>query len=165
MNVCHKCGASLDEGEKFCYQCGTEVIHHAFCTQCGTKLREGAAFWSACGQPCTAGHSAALHSMQQEVSDKWAWTLATAPLSAEIVLGSTYLIGGVLLTVLIIALNCIFFILDKKELESKGNQPENWIWLGLFLVPVYLFMRASKVGKKYGYAITWCGLFLLSLLV
>lgn len=69
------------------------------------------------------------------------------------------------LTVLIIALNCIFFILDKKELESKGNQPENWIWLGLFLVPVYLFMRASKVGKKYGYAITWCGLFLLSLLV
>ena len=162
MPTCRACGTVLDEGEQFCYKCGAKYEQQSFCSQCGSRLREDAAFCASCGTSCIG--SKATNRIQNAVSDKWAWTLATAPLCVDIVFGS-WAITGILLRIIVIALNCTFLILDKKELESNGNKPGDWIWLGLVLVPVYLFMRASKMGGKYGYAITWCGLFLLSLFV
>jgi hypothetical protein len=58
-------------------------------------------------------------------------------------------------------LNATFVALDINELKNKAFAPEGWIWFGFLLVPIYLFIRASKTNKKYGYAITWCILFAL----
>lgn len=163
MPTCRACGTILDEGAQFCYKCGAKYEQQLFCSQCGTRLREDAAFCALCGASCISGRRE-TERIEKAVSDKWAWTLATAPLSVDIVFGS-WAVTGVILTIIVIVLNCIILMLDKKELESNGNKPGDWIWLGLVLVPVYLFMRASKMGGKYGYAITWCGLFLISLFV
>lgn len=160
MSLCPKCGAQLMDNEQFCYQCGTKTEQAQFCTACGAMLREGAGFCSVCGTPRYRQTENAIPIEQSKVSNAWVWTLATAPLSVNILLGDYLWV-----TIIIIVLNCVFLALDIKELEKSGNKPGSWIWLGFILVPVYLFMRASKMGGKYGYAITWCGLFVLSLLI
>jgi hypothetical protein len=46
MSNCPKCGQSLNEGVKFCGQCGAAVRR---CPMCGAELKEGAAFCGQCG--------------------------------------------------------------------------------------------------------------------
>jgi hypothetical protein len=68
-------------------------------------------------------------------------------------------------TIIFVGLNTTFALLDVSELKAKGRDPEGWMWLGLLFVPVYMFIRAAKIGKKYGYAITWCVAFALYLII
>lgn len=99
------------------------------------------------------------------ISEKWAWTLGFLPLliflidivletfqqgASESALGSAIALG----------ISTSIFFLDKNELE-KYFKPGKWVWLGLFLTPVYLFIRANKTTKKYGYAIMWCITFVI----
>jgi hypothetical protein len=98
-----------------------------------------------------------------ELSDKWAWTLASVPILVNIMLFE-FGLSEPLLTMVVSALNCIFLFLDIGYLKKVKEHPGKWIYLGLLLVPVYLFIRASKTTKKYGYAIVWCVLFFLSIL-
>jgi hypothetical protein len=106
------------------------------------------------------------------VSDKWAWTMACVPLFSaifDLVLKSMVWSGSTTYTaisfIFAVALNCIFFFLDKNELESKHLDPGSWIWTGLLFIPVYLFVRASKINQHWGYAITWCVTFILTLVI
>jgi len=124
----------------FCVKCGTEVPENVnFCPKCGNSLQNG---------QNSSGETAGL-------PDKWAWTLACIPVLNFVNVG----------WIILIILNTIFAILDINELKKKGHNPGGWIWLGLFLIPVYLFIRASKTNNKYYYAITWCVLFVLSCLL
>ncbi len=149
----------------FCSKCGTEVPENVnFCQKCGNSLQSGQN--SSQTSEVTPVANTGVENLQ-ELSDKWVWTLACVPILGMI-LESIFLnvIGdstGYAGTAIFVILNIIFITLDMKELNNKNFNPDGWLWLGVLLVPVYLFVRASKTNKKYGYAITWCVLFVLSL--
>ena len=98
------------------------------------------------------------------VSNKYAWTLATIPI---LISWFVELIGFPTVVVIIctISLNVIFLMLDSDELNKVGINVNNWMWMGIVLVPAYLFVRASKTNKQYGYAIMWCVMFLFDLTI
>lgn len=98
------------------------------------------------------------------VSNKFAWSLATVPILVSWfveMLGFPFWV----ITISAIALNIIFLMLDSDELNKSGLNVNSWMWMGVVLVPAYLFVRASKTNKQYGYAITWCIMFILDLLI
>lgn len=98
------------------------------------------------------------------VSNKFAWSLATVPILFSWfveMLGFPFWV----ITISTIALNIIFLMLDSDELNKSGLNVNSWMWMGVVLVPAYLFVRASKTNKQYGYAITWCIMFILDLLI
>ena len=57
--ICPNCGATLQDDELFCCECGTKYEEPAppepetggFCAKCGMQLRPGAAFCPRCGAP------------------------------------------------------------------------------------------------------------------
>jgi hypothetical protein len=146
-----------------------------FCSSCGSKLPNEAAFCPSCGNAMnvaigsesstTASFQKYVENVAEAPSDKWAWTLACVPILGMILVSIIDTGSELGEIVIFVILNIIFCTLDIKELEKKGYSPEGWVWLGLLLVPVYLFVRASRTGKKYGYAITWCVLFVLSCMI
>ena len=98
------------------------------------------------------------------VSNKYAWSLATVPI---LISWFAELIGFPfwVVTISTISLNIIFLMLDSDELNKSHLNVNSWMWMGVVLVPAYLFVRASKTNKKYGYAITWCLMFVTDLLI
>lgn len=98
------------------------------------------------------------------VSDKYAWTLATVPILISWFIESIGLPFWVV-TICTISLNIIFLMLDSDELNKSGQNINNWMWMGVVLVPVYLFVRASKTKKKYGYAVMWCVMFFIDIML
>ena len=49
MLACNNCGADLQDGARFCVECGTPVLQVKKCVQCGMELPLKAKFCSACG--------------------------------------------------------------------------------------------------------------------
>lgn len=49
MSKCANCGTELDEGAKFCPECGTPVSQSLKCHACGAELESGAKFCPECG--------------------------------------------------------------------------------------------------------------------
>ncbi len=96
------------------------------------------------------------------VFDKWIWSLATIPMAAGLflpVLGIT----GLFSTIIIVVLNVVFLSLDCKEVRDAGYDIDKWLYLGIALVPVYIFVRESKTNRNWAPGIVWCVLFILSL--
>ena len=182
--VCVRCGVQTDayyeqprqsfsDGEspdRYCRNCGNEIPARAVvCVRCGVPTT---AFYAqqAPARKNTSNRDQASQGASNsfyDAIDKWAWTLAATPFTVSLVL--TYVLGGMIdgmvMWIILLAINSIIFFMDKRELERNGYKPEGWVWLGLILVPIYLFVRASRINGKYGYAITWCILFVLSLLL
>lgn len=98
------------------------------------------------------------------ISSKYAWALATVPIAVSILLGIA-LKNSIAVSAVAIILNCIFIYLDVALLKKAGRAVESWLWLGILLVPVYLFVRASKTDKNYAYGITWCVLFVIDIII
>ena len=46
---CRHCGASLEEGQKFCFECGTPVPQSKKCIKCGAELDSKMKFCPECG--------------------------------------------------------------------------------------------------------------------
>ncbi|HNT23213.1 MAG TPA: zinc ribbon domain-containing protein [Anaerolineales bacterium] len=46
---CPNCNAAIDQGAKFCPECGTKMQVAAFCKECGAKLQPGVKFCPECG--------------------------------------------------------------------------------------------------------------------
>lgn len=46
---CNKCGTQINEGEKFCTQCGERVPEEKVCPVCNNKLADGVVFCGNCG--------------------------------------------------------------------------------------------------------------------
>ncbi len=91
----------------------------------------------------------------------WAWCLALVPV-IEIVLmykGINIPIWGYWIA------NSILLLLDLYEIHKIRRGYEIWNILGFVIIPVYLFVRASKVDKKYGYAIVDLIAILLTILI
>lgn len=98
------------------------------------------------------------------VDNRFVWALATVPILVSWFAEELFGVP-VLASIVAIVLNIVFISLDVKTLEKSEIHAESWLWLGIVLVPLYLFMRASKTNKQYGYAITWCLMFLVDLLI
>jgi len=148
----------------------------AFCRNCGKEVNEDAKFCGSCGTARDTAVSAPVITSNVNLddveldepdvdglSDVWVWLLAFVPLFgtiAEIIVLSVIndnveWIG----TAIFICFNILFMTLDLKELNLRRFPTDGWGWLGYLFVPVYLFMRAAKTNRKYGYAILWCVLF------
>ncbi len=97
------------------------------------------------------------NSLQPKVPNTSAWLLATIPLGVSMLVSSIggqngYYIGAAIAFVL----NIVFLFIDDSNLRKHGVDTKKWSWCGLILIPVYLFIRSAKVGKKFGYSIMWC---------
>jgi hypothetical protein len=153
MPFCSKCGTEVPEDVKFSTKCGNTLQKEEKSSKIATEATQNI-FGDHIGPPDFSN-----------LSNKWAWTLACVPIFGMILSAIIAHIGynsELLSVVIFIVLNITFITLDIKELEKNAFKPDGWLWLGVLLVPVYLFVRASKTNKKYGYAITWCVLFVLS---
>lgn len=51
MKVCPNCKTQMEDGIRFCANCGTEVPNVAFCSQCGAQNALDVAFCANCGNP------------------------------------------------------------------------------------------------------------------
>jgi hypothetical protein len=165
----------------FCEKCGNPIGDNAqFCSNCGYKVNLKGDFMQSSVTPDDFSQEFNNENVKNQLrendqvypntiglSDKWAWTLACVPIMSSLLyyfLQSTMEIESGFSFVIAIVMNIIFLILDDRELKRASIKSENWIWAGFLLVPVYLFLRASKTQKKYGYAITWCVLFVLDII-
>lgn len=149
----------------YCRMCGKENRENArFCTECGADL-------SNCYEkPITAKTVISTGTNIIDTDNRFAWALATVPIMVSWIISwpAVLLFGynaAVAIYVVTLILNVIFFSLDIKMLEKQGWQPDKWLWLGIVLVPLYLFIRASKTDKNYWYGIAWCIMWFLDLVI
>ena len=126
----------ISEVIMYCSYCGkyyNEKDQPRFCSNCGAKIKSDliAATSEFPPQKEQSAPNAKTISPQKNntntVSDRWAWFLAFMP-------------------------NYIFGLLDMFHIKDK-MKVRFWQYLWLFFVPAYLFVRAAKTNKKYGYAI------------
>ena len=95
------------------------------------------------------------------VSDKWLWCLAVVPIAAMMLLYYLKAMPNELTLKIVVpfALNVLFIYLDSKELMDKGFYPEEWMWMWIILVPVYIVVREVKTNHNFVPAIISCFLF------
>jgi hypothetical protein len=100
----------------------------------------------------------------QELSDKWVWLYSVTPILATILgfAGDGMKVVSICFSLAIIIL---LMTLDVRELKRRGFNLGVWFWLCYILPPIYLFVRAARTNKKYGYAITYWILYILSVVV
>ena len=49
MVTCDNCNSKLEEGSKFCPNCGNKIFETVFCPNCGEKSSSGFDFCEKCG--------------------------------------------------------------------------------------------------------------------
>jgi hypothetical protein len=60
-------------------------------------------------------------------------------------------------------LNIGLCLADAQKLKNAGYDKIMTLWV--FLVPVYLFVRASRLKQSNGYAFVWLATFFISLFI
>ncbi len=95
-----------------------------------------------------------------KVSDKWIWLLLVVCGFANL-LKAFNDTGDILLIIIISSvLTLVFWLVDLRELRAKGHEGLWRLW-GLFVMPIYLFVRAARVTKNYTVAIGYLVLFIM----
>ena len=185
---CRKCGQKLSAADRFCPKCGLRVpvarpkdmnkpkwyylkaennigplsendikkaISDGVIKNTTLVWKAGMSVWTAASQTSLAAY------MSADPDNRFAWALASVPIAAGWLL--SYWFGWTSTVLVTIILNALFWLLDVRALRKSCFDPDKWLWWGFFLVQVYLFVRASKTDKNYGYVIVWCVLFFLDL--
>jgi hypothetical protein len=62
------------------------------------------------------------------------------------------------------AINMVFWMLDGHQVQRAGHNRDGWGSWGIFVVTVYLFIRAARLKQSNGYAIVWLVCFALGIL-
>lgn len=62
MITCPSCGTQLQDGLKFCANCGKQIPENTFCMNCGAKVGAGDVFCQSCGAPTGTGQGSAVNS-------------------------------------------------------------------------------------------------------
>lgn len=160
LRKCPECGADVPDRSVKCLKCGFPLQGDVGEANAAAPLKQAVAVklsneW--------ADSRLAVDEDEElfgKLSDKWAWMLAIAPMLGGVV---TILLAVTLdeigvfgRGVVLFSLNTLFMVLDIKELEAKGKSLGGLGFLGFVFIPVYLFMRANKTTKEYGYAFVWC---------
>ncbi len=127
----------------------------SFCPNCGKKLKNNALFCESCDT--VASSDGKIHG---KVSDKWIWLLLVVCGFANL-LKAFNDTGDILLIIIISSvLTLVFWLVDLRELRAKGHEGLWRLW-GLFVMPIYLFVRAARVTKNYTVAIGYLVLFIM----
>lgn len=93
------------------------------------------------------------------VNNRFAWALAIVPYTVYafvellLMIFKPELAGTSIVFLICVLLNLILWGLDQDNLTKSGYRLSAWMCSWMWVVPVYLFVRAHKTGKKYGYAI------------
>lgn len=94
-----------------------------------------------------------------DIDNKFIWAVVAVPIAGVLI----ELIAGMELLWLYIAANVIFCVLDERKLKKAGQKaPVSWM---VFLVPLYLWKRASLLNHKKHYFWAWCAAFVLSIFI
>lgn len=140
-------------------------------TQDTPVWHSGFSEWKSAGQTELGKHMSATVPpvSKTQLNDKWLWCLATLPISIDMLiyqlsLSNIFHMDSNIVTILVIALNCVFLTLDIRYLRRAGYDAKKWLFLGLLLVPAYLFVRALKTNKNFIPLIFWCGIYCTSYL-
>lgn len=151
---CGKCGSNIANGNTFCTNCGApiSIMNNPATAQPVVVMVPSA---PPANIPQKSSETPPLSTAMQ-ISDKWAWLLATIPLSVSLVLTVAMPAQTTIIGIIVLILNIIFVSLDDNYLKKKDIQTKSWMWTGIILVPVYLFMRAGKTNKHFGPGIVWC---------
>ena len=92
-----------------------------------------------------------------DIDNKFIWLIVAVPIVGVII----ELIAGKELVWLYMAANIVCCGLDVSKLKKQGNKaPSTWM---LFLVPIYLWKRATLLNQKRYYFWAWCAAWILSI--
>ncbi len=95
----------------------------------------------------------------EDIDNKFMWVLATVPIIGAII----DLIAGTVLFLPSIIANIALCLLDVRKLKAAGHAvPVLWF---VFLVPVYIWKRATLLNHKKHYFGAWVAAFVLSILI
>jgi hypothetical protein len=64
-----------------------------------------------------------------------------------------------------LALNIGLCLADERNLKNAGHDTKGMTIWAVLLVPVYLFVRASRLKQNNGYALVWLATFFISLFI
>ena len=189
--LCSKCNAENEYSKVFCDFCGerlpwaqkaqnqlptTNEWHYAYkgerlgpvsiakieqLVQSGDITRDTAVWKKGLANWCPA-HETDINSLfsqssapppmkGDDVSDTAVWVLAFVPLL------------GIFLGWWLFFVNAALCCWDLRNLKKAGHDDKGMTVWALLLVPVYLFVRASRLKQKNAYAWVWLGIFLLSI--
>jgi len=99
-----------------------------------------------------------------DINNTYAWAIAIVPIVLGFItnrITNELSIVGFAISLVTIVL----WILDKAALKKAGYKTSGWMFTILLVTPLYLFLRAKRTGKEYGYAICWCILFVFNVLI
>lgn len=95
----------------------------------------------------------------KDIDNKFIWWVVGVPVIGVII----ELIAGIELIWLYIVANTVCCVLDERKLKAAGHEsPVIW-WI--FLIPVYLWKRATLLNHKKHYFWGWIIVFILSILI
>lgn len=98
--------------------------------------------------------------------NSFVWALAFTPflyLLVDVALGGALPDSAAVWGVVIaLAVNSTLVLLDHRRLPD-ATRPN--IWLGLLLVPIYLFQRSSRLRQTMAIPVVWCVAFAVSLAI
>jgi hypothetical protein len=134
--------------------------------QKGKIVRETPVWCTGMQNWCDAGTSQIQKAFEKaaskktsRVSNRYAWALAIVPFAVyyfvEILLKviNPELSGRSIVFLVYVLLNLVFWWIDSDKLRKSGFRITGWMYSYMWIVPVYLFVRAHKTNGKYGYAI------------
>lgn len=127
-------------------------------------------------------HSASNEFNPNLISNVWVWLLAVSPFIVMLIasalifsqcdgdewcvgmrlrLGNDFFVS----TIALLVLNIAFSLFDENNLKKAGVNTKEMSHLGAWLVPVYLYQRATYLKHNIAYFIVWLICFVLFLLV
>lgn len=101
------------------------------------------------------------------IDNRIIWVLAFAPAIGVFLQGfisELFEINFDTLWWIVIVINVALAVADERRLQAAGHSTDGWGAWAWFLIPVYLFQRASKLGQTPSYAWAWVVVFIVTLL-
>lgn len=95
----------------------------------------------------------------EDIDNKFMWALVTVPIIGAII----DLMAGTVLVLPSIIANIALCMLDEKKVKAAGHAaPAHW---SVFIVPIYIWKRATLLNHKKHYFSAWVVAFALSMLL
>ena len=133
MPFCRNCGNQFEEEEKFCNNCGAVT---------GEVILVKSAIGNSETPPVKSDRKIFFF-------DMWAWLLAVIGSFVSVTTIDFFLRREYETAVIGLCFNMIFLIPDFRRLSKSGVKTGVWVWMGLILPFVYLFIRARRTSKIY----------------
>ncbi len=104
----------------------------------------------------------------ESVNNGIVWTVALAPIIATLlqdILAAATVHPRSEFWWVALPLNIGLCLADQRKLKNAGHNTDGMTMWALLLVPVYLFVRASRLKQNNSYALVWLATFFISLFI